>query len=118
MKHRGEIIEQAVRQSGYSITQVAKRLGKSRRHVYNLFENPQVPIETMLEIGRIIHVDFTDLLPQNPVYPSTAVQEQLSGESNITYTSPEHTVEFWKNKYLMLLEKYNALLEGKGSFNS
>ena len=53
MLHRGEIIEKAIRESGYSITTVAQRLGKSRRWMYLLFENTAVSIELILQIGKI-----------------------------------------------------------------
>ena len=38
MEHKGEIIENAIRQSGHSLTDIAKKLNISRRHLYNLFE--------------------------------------------------------------------------------
>lgn len=110
MKHRGEIIEQAVRQSGYTITKLAKRMGKSRRHVYNLFENPHVSMDVVLEIGKIIHHDFTALLPSSPAYVRRD-QYEISLDEQHPYQQPENAAEYWKNKYLVLLEKYNALLE-------
>ena len=53
MQHRGEIIKEAVYKSGYPITELAKRMGKSRRWVYLLFENNTVSIDIMLQIGKI-----------------------------------------------------------------
>lgn len=112
MKHRGEIVEAAVRHSGFPITQLAKRLGRSRRHVYNLFENPQIPVETILEIGKIIHHDFTSEISalkgyRVPEKTTTAIEVKAD------YHQPEDNPEYWKNKYFGLLEKYNALLEEK-----
>ena len=104
------MIEQAVRQSGYTITKLAKRMGKSRRHVYNLFENPQVSMDVVLEIGKIIHHDFTELLPTTPAYERND-QYEISLDQQQTYQQAEKSAEYWKNKYLVLLEKYNALLE-------
>lgn len=113
MIHRGETVEKAVRESGYSITKLAKRMGKSRRHIYNVFENPQVPIETVLEIGRIIHYDFSDILPQGGFYISPD-SHNISSDNKGAYGPNEQSVEYWKNKYLILLEKYNAVLEKMG----
>jgi len=112
MKHRGEIVEVAVRQSGFPITQLAKRLGKSRRHVYNLFENPQVPIDTIIEIGKIIHHDFTPEIKELKPY-RTPEKVTTVVETGAKYNKPEDSTEYWKNKYLRLLEKYNTLLEKK-----
>ena len=38
MQHRGEIVERAIRQSGYPISSIAKKLGKSRRWMYLMFD--------------------------------------------------------------------------------
>ena len=59
MIHRGEIVEKAVRESGFSIVQLAKRMHKSRKWVYNSFENSQLPLDYVLQIGKIIHYDFS-----------------------------------------------------------
>jgi predicted transcriptional regulator len=81
MQHRGENIKEAVYKSGFPITALAKRMGKSRRWVYLLFENPTVPIEIILQIGSIIHYDFSseiELLKSNP---------QVSNEPKTNYTN-------------------------------
>ncbi len=111
MVHRGEVVEKAVRQSGYSITKLANRMGKSRRHVYNIFENPNVPIDTILEIGKIIHYNFSELFPA--AYDIQDSKENIS-EHRVGYPHEEETVDYWRNKYILLLEKYNDLLEQKG----
>jgi predicted transcriptional regulator len=101
MLHRGEIIEKAIRESGYSITTVAQRLGKSRRWMYLLFDNPAVSIELILQIGKIIYHDFSLEFP-----------EIIQGKK-ITKETEESKSEvvFWKEKYFTLLEEYNALLK-------
>lgn len=109
MIHRGENIERAVRASGFSITKLANRLGRSRRHVYNIFETIDVPIEVVLDIGRIINHDFTYLLPKGGVdYSENDYFSNLGVERT---KNPSVEIEYWKNKYLELLEKYNRLLE-------
>jgi hypothetical protein len=85
-------------------------MGKSRRHIYNLFENLQVSMDVVLEIGKIIHHDFTELLPPSSVY-ARKDHSDLILEEQYPYQQSEKSAEYWKNKYLVLLEKYNALLE-------
>jgi predicted transcriptional regulator len=104
MQHRGEIIKDAVYKSGFPITELAKRLGKSRRWVYLLFENPAISLDLIMQIGHIIHVDFTQAIKE--FSPITTTQEPSS-----MYRIEEHDVQYWKNKYLNLLEEYNALLK-------
>jgi hypothetical protein len=108
MQHKGEIVEKAVRQSGLPLTQLAKRLGKSRRWLYNAFDNPNVSIEHILHIGSIIHHNFSDEILDLKRFKNF---EDPRSEEN-KYTVPSESAEYWKNKYLTLLEKYNALLGG------
>jgi predicted transcriptional regulator len=102
MKHRGEIIKKAVYQSGFPISKLAIRLGKSRRWIYLLFENNNVSLDIILHISEIIHHDFSDEIKE--LKPNT--QEPL-----IYYGNDEKNPEYWKNKYLKLLEEYNELLK-------
>jgi len=101
MLHRGEIIEKAIRESGYSITIVAQRLGKSRRWMYLLFENPSVSIELILQIGKIIYHDFSLEFSEIIQGKKIAVETEVS----------QNEVSFWKEKYFKLLEEYNTLLK-------
>ncbi len=106
MQHKGEIVEHIVRQSGYSLTRLTKQLGKSRRWIYNAFENPHLSIDHILEIGRVIHYDFSLDIEELKRY------RQVSSDVENRYTNTdENTVDYWKNKYLILLEKHNELLE-------
>jgi iron-sulfur cluster repair protein YtfE (RIC family) len=109
MTHRGEVLERAVRESGMPITVLAKRLGKSRRHIYDLFQQAQVPVDTLVEIGKIIHHDFSEELPQ--LIPSSAYFQSVTVMEPIAPYEVDKNADYWKNKYLVLLEKYNALLE-------
>jgi transcriptional regulator with XRE-family HTH domain len=102
MQHRGEIIKEAVYKSGFPITELAKRMGKSRRWVYLLFENPIVSIDTLLQIGTIIHYDFSEKIE--------TLKPHVLNDTSINYNKEE---TYWKNKYLKLLEEYNELLKKK-----
>lgn len=104
MVHRGEIVEQAVRKSGIPIATIAKRLGKSRRWMYLMFENPDVSIEVIKRIGQIIYYDFHD------EFPMISGKGQAYTDTELQYNTTE-TAEHWKNKYFKLLEEYNELLK-------
>lgn len=110
MQHKGEIIEKAVRQSGYSITKLAKKLGKSTRWMYYMFESSNVSIDYIIEIGEILHYDFSNEIKELKRY--RALHEvQAIKESETTYKPEQEESEYWKNKYLALLEKHNQLLQ-------
>ena len=59
MEHRGEIIEKAIRNSGIPLTSIARKVGKSRQWVYLLFQNPNVSLNVVIQIGKIIYHDFS-----------------------------------------------------------
>lgn len=104
MQHRGEIVERAIRQSGYPISAIAKKIGKSRRWMYLMFDNTQVDIETILTIGNIIHHDFSDEIKE-----LNSINTNSVGDPENPYNN--QSKEYWKNKYLKLLEDYNELLK-------
>ena len=60
MQHKGKILERAVRESGMPLTKLSKKMAKSRRWMYNAFENENLSIDYILEIGKIIHYDFSE----------------------------------------------------------
>lgn len=99
--HEGKRIENAIRSSGMSITIVAQRLGVTRRTLYNYFELSSLDPRLVNRIENIIHLRIsqdsvsTDHLPHS------------------TQTNQIDSVEYWKGKYLELLEKYTQLLEKK-----
>ncbi len=109
MQHKGEIVEKAVRQSGYSITKLAKKLGKSARWMYYMFENNNVSIDHILEVGEIIHYDFSNDIKELKKYKSLNETLEIK-ESETAYKSKQTELEYWKNKYLILLEEHNKLL--------
>jgi hypothetical protein len=101
--HKGQLIEKAVKQSGISITQLAKKIKKSRQSVYNIFESQNVPVDLILSIGKAIHYDFSKDFKQLKTY-STKTELTIVEEDN---------AEYWKQKYIALLEEYNQLLKTK-----
>ncbi|KAA3651207.1 MAG: hypothetical protein DWP98_03420 [Bacteroidetes bacterium] len=104
--HKGAIIEKAVRSVEYPISLLAKKMGKSRRHIYDLFAMPNVSMDTILKIGLIINYDFSKdfkrLVNIPKDYQYAVLQESSSTENSTAY---------WRNKYLELLENHQILLE-------
>ena len=101
--HKGQVIQKAVKESGISITQLAKKLKKSRQSIYNIFESQNISIDLILAIGNIIHYDFSKDFKQLKTY-STRTDPMIAEEDN---------AEYWKQKYIALLEEYNQLLKNK-----
>jgi len=84
-------------------------MGKSRRWVYQIFESQSVPVDYILAIGKIIHHDFTEEIDELKSYKLN-IANQIANERQQAFGSEKDEVEYWKNKYLAVLEKYNDLL--------
>ncbi|MFN5711868.1 MAG: hypothetical protein ACK46S_07575 [Bacteroidota bacterium] len=112
MKHKGKIVEKAVRESGISITKICKKLGKTTRWMYYTFENPDVPLDHIFQIGKVINHDFSgDLTEINTFFERKMNTPSFSPQ--VTFFKLEKNADYWKDKYLDLLEKYNTLLTEK-----
>lgn len=96
-KHRGEILEMAVRKSPYPIKALAEKLGISRNTLYNKFREHNLNYDFILKVGDIIHYDFKDDFPEL----KTTVPIHIA----------KHARELWKleRRYLQLLERYDKL---------
>lgn len=110
MQHRGEILKKAIYKSGFPITELAKRLSRSRKWIYLQFDNSNVSLDIILEVGKIIHYDFNEEIRELSSF------QKATKQSITEYQFNESEVEYWKNKYLSLLEEYNQLLK-KGNIN-
>ncbi len=115
MQHKGEMVEKAVRESGYPITRLAKKLGKTARWMYFLFNNPNAPVNYILEIGEAIHYDFSEEIDELKKFRRRqhTIEATESMASDKDATKEKNEAEYWKNKYLELLEQYTALLRMK-----
>lgn len=107
MQNRREILKAAIYKSGIPITELAKRLGKSRKWMYLMFENSNVSLDLILQIGKIIHHDFSNDIKE---FNNTSL---IQKHTTFLQDNEENTLEYWKDKYLKLLEEYNQLLKSK-----
>jgi hypothetical protein len=109
--HRGQIIEMVIRREGYSISELARLAKVNRRSVYYWFNQQYLKTEIIYQIGVYIKHDFSIEFP-HIFKPEDFKQLNTFGSRGIAANSPHEHVdgEYWKNKYLDILEKYNQLL--------
>lgn len=107
MQHQGEIIKKAVEKSGHSITNLAKKMNKSRRWVYQIFETQTVSVEYVLKIGDAIYHDFSNEIESlgNFTQSKAAKIEDVPN-----FGSDREEADYWRDKYIGALEAYNQLL--------
>ncbi len=101
--HVGKQLEDAVRASEWSITALAQKLKLSRKTIYNYFENPDLDEFIVKRFENVLHVYILPIQNEGNLGNSSA--------ANRSENPTEHSAQFWKNKYLELLEKYSQLLE-------
>ena len=110
--HQGEIVELAVRRSAVNISEISRKMKVNRRSIYNWFRRHSLKIEIICEIGYIINHDFSQEFPDQFVEGGFAIAQGFV-EENKELTGRLNSAHFWMNKYIVLLEKYNALLSGE-----
>ena len=99
--HEGKKIENAIRSSGLSITIVAQRLGITRRTLYNYFELESIDPRLINKIEKIIHIRVSN------------DDHDKNGNTPAPFLSQPESAEYWRDKYIDLLEKYTQMLEEK-----
>ncbi|MEH6305721.1 helix-turn-helix domain-containing protein [Olivibacter sp. CPCC 100613] len=110
-KHYGEIIERTIRRNGYSISELARIMKVNRRSIYNWFGQAKFKADIIFKIGCALKHDFSNEFPE--LFSSEEFQQAFS---NSKFTSTPQIVEeiekvnYWKDKYINLLEEYNQIL--------
>jgi len=97
-RHRGEILEMAIRRGPYPIKTLAHKLGISRNTIYSKFKQYDLEYEFILKVGDIIHYDFKAIFPEL--------------KTTVPIEPKDHTNELWRmeKNYMKLLEQYEKLL--------
>lgn len=121
LKHRGKILEGIVRkycdQNGFSITALSKKIDQNPSSTYRQFEKEDLPFYIIQKFGKAMGHDFRVEFPEMEddmgyAVPGTAEIDSKIYEP-ITLLQAIQQRDTWKNKYLELMEKHNALLQLK-----
>lgn len=59
--HIGQQIKLIVEHRGYSVTEFAKRINKSRENVYSIFSRKSIDTDLLLTISKVLDHDFFSL---------------------------------------------------------
>ncbi|RZJ94639.1 MAG: hypothetical protein EOO60_02625 [Hymenobacter sp.] len=121
MPHQGEILQDAIRSSGISITRIVEELGITRPTIYRKFKEETLDANFVKSVGHIIGYDFTNdfTMPHQSTLPFvTSVTKSAVSSSVTPRTTSNPTVETdpakqllaLQTKYITLLEAYNELL--------
>ena len=115
MPHQGKILQDAIKNSGISITRIVEELGITRPTIYLKFKEETLDYVFVKQVGEIITHDFSQDFTtlQQAVLPFVSVTPNVTVTNSVTPRSaPLQTVDSDPNKQLMTLQaKYIALLE-------
>ncbi|MFN3530738.1 MAG: helix-turn-helix domain-containing protein [Bacteroidia bacterium] len=113
MKHAGELVRSVVRERGISVSELARRLSRSRQFIYNLYQRKSIDTAILHDLRAILNYPFTELLGQESGY-KTYSGDYLSEKAYVDIQDELKTLrtemQMWKDKYMELLEFTNQLL--------
>ncbi|RZJ94994.1 MAG: hypothetical protein EOO60_01655 [Hymenobacter sp.] len=121
MAHQGEILQEAIKNSGISITRIVEELGITRPTIYRKFKDDTLDANLVKSIGQIIGHDFSQdftILQQSSLPFVTQPLRQVVTSFVTPRVTASHNLESdptkqlltLQTKYIALLEAYNELL--------
>lgn len=115
MPHQGEILQEAIRNSGISITRIVEELGITRPTIYRKFKDDTLDSNFVKNIGQIIGHDFSQdfTIGQQSTLPFVTPVNRSTVTSSVTprVTPPQKPDADLASQLLTLQAKYIALLE-------
>lgn len=109
--HRGELLQAVISKSDLTIKQITSRAGYSRSSYYNHIADPGLPIDVLIKYGKVLRYDFSADIPEVGKYNFT--DEVIPRPQPKTLQEAIEDRDYWRDKYINLLEKYNSLMEQK-----
>lgn len=107
LRHDGNVLRKLIGDVGVPISRIAKELDVDRSTIYRMFDKADISIEFLLKIGKVINKDMSIFFPEiiQTIQESTIDYSSLKSYSELLDES-----NYWKDKYIDVLEKYNNLL--------
>ncbi|RPD49269.1 hypothetical protein DNI29_00240 [Hymenobacter sediminis] len=125
MSHQGEILQEAIKNSGISITRIVEELGITRPTIYRKFKEETLDYGFVKKVGDVISHDFSQdfTVDHQATLPFTsyAVTQPVTHQPErsvthrttpvaVTDSDPTKQLLALQQKYIALLEAYNELL--------
>ncbi len=99
MKHRGEILREAVRQSGLTAKEITEKTKISHTRLYRMYKDPYVSFDELILLGKALRYNFANDFPE------------LTSDGG-SIAEPEDNINY-KVKYFELLEEHLKVLREK-----
>jgi len=105
--NNGEIVEHVIRRNNISISELSRRLRVSRRSIYNWFTQKNLSFDIILQIGEVLDYDFSSDFPDKLNGRKSNPTQVYQGD--LQTNDFQNSANYWRNKYINLLEKYNEV---------
>lgn len=121
MPHQGEILQEAIKSSGISITRIVEEIGITRPTIYRKFKEDTIDYNFVKRVGDVIGHDFANdfTASQQSSLPFVTQSANITNRPAVTprvtpSTMADNSVSgqllALQTKYIALLEAYNELL--------
>ncbi len=109
--HRGEILQKYIENLNpkVSIAALARKVDYDRTTIYQHFKNSQLDYATILKYGKALKHDFSVEFPEMMQFMST-VEEPIADYTAMTVAEALRERDYWKDKYISLMEKHHELV--------
>lgn len=121
MPHQGEILQDAIKSSGISITRIVEEMGITRPTIYRKFKEDTIEYSFVKRVGEIIGHDFSNDFTSvqqsalsftntvtKPIVTTPVTPRVTSAQ--VSDSDPTKQLLVLQTKYIALLEAYNELL--------
>lgn len=121
MPHQGEILQEAIKRSGISITRIVEELGITRPTIYRKFKEEALDANFVKSVGQLISHDFSQdftiaqqsslsfVTPQPKLHVTQSVTPRVTNAPKADSDAVSQLLVL-QTKYIALLEAYNELL--------
>ncbi len=121
MPHQGEILQEAIKSSGISITRIVEEMGITRPTIYRKFKEDTIDYNFVKRVGDVIGRDFASdfTTTQQSSLPFVTQQINVTNRPPVTPRVTSSAMAdngasgqllALQTKYIALLEAYNELL--------
>lgn len=109
LTNRGKVLELIAKSSDISVSALARKMEYNRATVYRHFETEDLDFSILRRYGTALKHDFSIEFPEM-IQLSGFVEEPLTAYKASTISEVLQERDYWKDKYLALLERHNLLI--------
>ncbi len=112
MQHKGEILKNAVLKRVNNITALAKQVGYDRASLYRHFADDNLDDGIILKYAQALKYNFNYEFPELTQF-TNVLQEPITEYKPMTVSEALKESDYWRGKYIDLLEKHNQMLNDR-----